>query len=126
MVALDEGKGVCTYARATGMHRAAMSRYLHEIGDKTRYGAPGLGLVAVGPHPVYPRRRQVLLTEKGRLIAREMFQNIRRAYNGGPESLESLIPLKSRLWLREENVASVRSWPANRCDKPRYAKAAER
>jgi hypothetical protein len=82
MVALEEGKGVCAYARAAGIHRAAMSRYLHEIGDKTRHGSPGLGLVAVEPHPVYPRRRQILLTDKGRSIAKEMFQQMKRANDG--------------------------------------------
>jgi hypothetical protein len=82
MVALEEGKGVCAYARAAGIHRAAMSRYLHEIGDKTRHGTPGLGLVAVEPHPIYPRRRQILLTDKGRSIAKEMFQQMRRVSEG--------------------------------------------
>jgi len=40
MVALDEGKGVCAYARAVGIHRAAMSRYLLDIGDRARNGGP--------------------------------------------------------------------------------------
>ena len=79
LVTLDEGKGVCAYARAAGMHRSSMSRYLHDISDKTRNGAPGLGLVAVAPHPASPRRRQVLLTAKGRLVAQQMFVQIRRA-----------------------------------------------
>jgi hypothetical protein len=74
MVALDEGKGVCAYARAVGVHRAAMSRYLRDIGERARNGGPGLGLVTVKPHPRYPHRRRVLLTAKGRLVASQIFR----------------------------------------------------
>ncbi len=79
VVAIDEGKGVCAYARALGIHRSAMSRYLRDIGDRARNGGPGLGLVTVEPHPAHPHRRQVVLTAKGRSIAKEIFQQIRRA-----------------------------------------------
>jgi hypothetical protein len=77
MVALDEGKGVNAYARAFGVHRAAMSRYLRDIGDRARNGGPGLGLVTVKPHPSIPRRSQVRLTAKGRSIAKEIFVQLR-------------------------------------------------
>lgn len=77
-VALDEGKGVCEYARATGFHRAAMSRYLRDIGDRARNGGPGLGLVTVQPHPIHAHRRQVMLTDKGRSLAKHMFNPMRR------------------------------------------------
>jgi hypothetical protein len=33
-VALDEGRGVNTYARAIGIHRSAMSKNLHALGDR--------------------------------------------------------------------------------------------
>jgi DNA-binding MarR family transcriptional regulator len=79
MVALDEGKGVGAYAKAHGMHRAAMSRYLHGIGDRHRNGGPGLGLVSVEAHPSDPRRRQVFLTSKGRSLAKAIFQQMRKA-----------------------------------------------
>jgi len=79
MVALDEGKGVNAYARAIGMHRAAMSRYLRDIGDRARNGGPGLGLVKVESRPDYPRRSQFHLTAKGRSIAKDIFQQMRRA-----------------------------------------------
>ena len=49
MIALDEGHGVNAYARAMGIHRAAMSRYLRDIGARARNGGPGLGLVTVRP-----------------------------------------------------------------------------
>ncbi len=79
MVAADEGKGVNAYARAMGIHRAAMSRYLRDIGDRARNGGPGLGLVTVESDPADPVRSQVFLTPKGRSIAKQIFQQIRRA-----------------------------------------------
>jgi len=79
MVVLDEGKGVNSYARALGMHRAAVSRYLRDIGDRARNGGPGLGLVTVADHPTDPRRTQVFLTALGRSIAKEIFHQIRKA-----------------------------------------------
>jgi hypothetical protein len=79
MVALDEGKGVNTYARAIGKHRSVASRSLHDIGGRARNGGPGLGLVSVDPHPTDPRRSQVHLTAKGRSIVREIFKQVRSA-----------------------------------------------
>jgi hypothetical protein len=43
MVALNQGEGVCAYARMMGMHRAIMSRYLRAIQKRwsrprARYG----------------------------------------------------------------------------------------
>ena len=78
MVALDEGKGVNAYARALGIHRAAASRNLHAIGDRARNGGPGLGLVTIQTHPADPLRTRVSLTPKGRLIARQVFRQLRR------------------------------------------------
>ena len=84
-VALDEGRGVNTYARAVGTHRSAMSRNLHALGDRARNGGPGLGLVTVEPHPTVPGRSQVHLTAKGRLIAREVLQQLRRSHASWPQ-----------------------------------------
>jgi hypothetical protein len=79
MVALDEGKSVNAYARAIGIHRVAMHRYVRNIGNRARNGGPGLGLVKTERHPTYSNRRQVLLTDKGRLLAAEIFQQIHRS-----------------------------------------------
>ena len=78
MVALDEGKSVGTYARAVGVHRFAMSRYLRAIGDHARNGGPGLGLVTIEVHPTDPRRRQVFLTDRGRAVIADVFEQMRR------------------------------------------------
>lgn len=71
-VALDEGKGVGEYARMAGIHRAAMSRTLRDIGARNRSMGPGHGLVTVDRHPTEALKRQVFLTEKGRTIARQI------------------------------------------------------
>ncbi len=78
MVALDEGKGVGTYARAVGIHRWRMSRYLRDIGTRARSGGPGLGLVTVEHDPKDRRWTKVVLTAKGRAVAEEVFQQMRR------------------------------------------------
>ena len=78
-VALDEGKGVNEYARAAGIHRAAMSRYLRDIGDRARNGGPGLGLVAVVQDDPGVKKTRVVLTAKGRQLAKEVFEQTRRA-----------------------------------------------
>jgi DNA-binding MarR family transcriptional regulator len=79
MIALDEGHGVNSYARAMGIHRSAMSRYLRDIGARARNGGPGLGLVTVKPHGGDQRRYEVLLTPKGRSIIKQIVRHIRRS-----------------------------------------------
>jgi hypothetical protein len=53
MVALDEGRGVNEYARAVGLHRWYMSRYLYNIGHRSRSGGPRprVGRPSSSPHP---------------------------------------------------------------------------
>jgi|SRR5580704_3047850 DNA-binding MarR family transcriptional regulator len=84
-VALDEGRGVNTYARAIGIHRSAMSKNLHALGDRARHGGPGLGLVTIDPHPTAPGRSQVHLTAKGRQVAKEVLQQLRRSQTNCPQ-----------------------------------------
>ena len=84
-VALDEGRGVNTYARAIGIHRSAMSKNLHALGDRARHGGPGLGLVTIDPHPTAPGRSQVHLTAKGRQVAKEVLQQLRRSKANWPQ-----------------------------------------
>jgi hypothetical protein len=62
-VALDEGKPVGTYAREMDVNRWAMTRIMQSIGDKSRSGGSGLGLVTIlsnqnrsFPHGKGPRR----------------------------------------------------------------------
>jgi DNA-binding MarR family transcriptional regulator len=78
MVALDEGKGVNAYARAAGIDRRIMSRYLKDIGARARNGGPGLGLINVEEHPDNPVRTRIFLTAKGRVIADKVFGQLLR------------------------------------------------
>jgi DNA-binding MarR family transcriptional regulator len=90
MVVLDEGRGVNEYARAVGIHRAAMSRNLHAIGDRARNGGPGLGLVSLRVNPSAPSRSQVFLTPKGRSIATEIFRQLRKIDYRGRTSADEM------------------------------------
>ena len=77
-VALEEGKPVGAYARDLDFTRYVMSRYMQCIGEKSRNGGPGLGLVTIKRTTGYPTRTEVFLTEKGRAVAAQVFDNLRR------------------------------------------------
>ena len=77
-VALEEGKPVGAYARELDFNRYVMSRYMQCIGEKSRNGGPGLGLVTIKRTTGYPTRTEVFLTEKGRAVAAQVFDNLRR------------------------------------------------
>jgi hypothetical protein len=81
-VALDEGKPVGTYAREMDVNRWVMTRIMQTIGDKARNGGAGLGLVTIKRTTGYPTRTEVFLTEKGRAIAAQVFQNLQRLSRG--------------------------------------------
>jgi hypothetical protein len=78
-VALEEGKPVGTYAREMNVNRWVMTRIMQTIGDKARNGAPGLGLVTIKRIVGYPTRTEVVLTDKGRKVADQVFQQLRAA-----------------------------------------------
>ena len=59
-------------------NRYVMSRYMQCIGEKSRSGGPGLGLVTIKRTTGYPTRTEVFLTEKGRAVAAQVFDNLRR------------------------------------------------
>jgi hypothetical protein len=44
-IALDEGNEAIEYADRLKLHRAAMSKYVHDLADRARGGGPGLGLI---------------------------------------------------------------------------------
>jgi DNA-binding MarR family transcriptional regulator len=69
-VALEEGKPVGAYARDLDFNRYVMSRYMQCIGE--------IGLVTIKRTTGYPTRTEVFLTEKGRAVAAQVFDNLRR------------------------------------------------
>ncbi len=77
-VALEEGKPVGRYAQELDLNRYVMTRYMQCIGDRGRNGEPGLGLVTIRRTDGYPTRTEVFLTDKGRALAAQVFQGLRR------------------------------------------------
>ena len=75
-VASNEGQGVCEYARCLGMHRAVMSRFIHELADRRRTGKPGLGLIRIDEGDGRPNRQEIFLTRKGHAVAAAMFRSL--------------------------------------------------
>jgi hypothetical protein len=76
-VASNEGHGVCEYARCVGMHRAVMSRFIHELADRSRTGNPGLGLIRIDQGDGRPNRQEIFLTKKGHAVVAAMFRSLR-------------------------------------------------
>jgi DNA-binding MarR family transcriptional regulator len=67
-VALQPGKGPSEIGEALGVAQAAASRLVLEIGQKSRHGGEGLGLVDSVPDPHDLRARKLFLTKKGRQL----------------------------------------------------------
>jgi DNA-binding MarR family transcriptional regulator len=76
LVALDEGLGVMEYAKQAGVAQSVMSRHLLDLGDRSRYGGPGYGLVTTRPDPLNLRRHRVTLTDKGWEVAHRIMHAI--------------------------------------------------
>jgi DNA-binding MarR family transcriptional regulator len=55
-----------------------MTRIMQSIGDKARSSGAGLGLVTIKRTTGYPTRTEVFLTDKGRAVAAQVFENLRR------------------------------------------------
>jgi DNA-binding MarR family transcriptional regulator len=77
-IALDEGNEAIEYADRLKLHRAAMSKYVHDLADRARSGGPGLGLIefkyTVGNQH---NRKPIFLTKKGRSVAAAILQSLR-------------------------------------------------
>jgi hypothetical protein len=56
------------------MHRAVMTRYIHELADHTRTGGPGLGLLRIDS---YPNRQEIYLTKKGHAVVMATLRSLR-------------------------------------------------
>ena len=76
-VALKPGLGVTDYGNAIGIVQPIMSRILLEIGQKSRNGGEGLGLLDSRRDPTDFRQHQVFLTPKGKMLLNQILNNMR-------------------------------------------------
>jgi hypothetical protein len=75
-IVLEEGQTQTAYARAAGIYRYTMSRYIHALGDCARDGGPGLGLVRLERNPEKMHNsHRIYLTAKGRARGGPVFRN---------------------------------------------------
>jgi hypothetical protein len=80
-IALDEGNEAIEYADRLKLHRAAMSKYVHDLADRARGGGPGLGLIEFkytggNAH----NRKPIFLTKKGRSVAAAILKSLRNPH----------------------------------------------
>ena len=76
-IALDEGQESIEYADRLRLHRAVLSKLVHDLADRARGGGPGLGLVefkyiAGNLH----NRKPIFLTPKGRKLVAAILRSL--------------------------------------------------
>jgi DNA-binding MarR family transcriptional regulator len=79
LVATKPGKGSSDYAKDLGVAQAVASRLMLEIGQKSRRGGEGLGLIDSISDPMDLRQRQVFLTPKGKQVIKKILRVLGRA-----------------------------------------------
>jgi len=91
-VVLNEGQPVGRYAKDLNMTRYAMFKYIRSIGDRGRHNAAGLELVTIKRG--YRVKTAVVLTDKGRAVAAQVFGRLRgtRARKKTGQQTKSLRP----------------------------------
>jgi Mn-dependent DtxR family transcriptional regulator len=78
---LDEGNEAIEYADRLKVHRAVMSKLVHDLADRSRSGGPGLGLIEFKyKDGNLHNRKPIFLTKKGRSVAAAMLQRLRAPY----------------------------------------------
>jgi hypothetical protein len=86
-VVLNEGQPVGRYAKDLNITRYAASKYIRSIGHRAGNNAAGLGLVTINRKRGYRVKTAVVLTDKGRAVAAEVFRRLRGS-DAGLRSLE--------------------------------------
>jgi hypothetical protein len=76
-VVLNEGQPVGSYAKDLNMTRYAAFKYIRSIGDRGRHNTAGLGLVTI--RRGFRVKTAVVLTDKGRTVAAQVFGRLRGA-----------------------------------------------
>ena len=74
-VVLNEGRSVGWYAKELNMTRFAMSKYIRSIGHRAENNATGLKLVTINRGSRV--KTAVVLRDKGRALAAEVFRRLR-------------------------------------------------
>jgi DNA-binding MarR family transcriptional regulator len=72
VVALEEGLDITEYAERAGITQSGMTRILSALGAGGRYGAAGFGIVQQDIDSKDLRKRQTILTDKGKALIREI------------------------------------------------------
>ena len=70
-IATNEGRALNDYARALKIHRAYMSKMVHDLCDLARNGGQGLGLIGDSRREE-GKRLEISVTDRGRAIAEAM------------------------------------------------------
>ena len=111
LVCLNEGESVAELAGKADLSQLVMSRVLLEIGNSKRYNGAGLGLVTYGANLPKNRTQPVVLSDKGRAVAREIASLIaaasgrRRAlFPGAPRSVKDR---RGNKQLRRRGTATI-------------------
>jgi DNA-binding MarR family transcriptional regulator len=76
-VVLNEGQPVGWYAKELNMTRFAMSKYIRSIGPRAENDALGLRLITIKRSQGGREKSAVVLTDKGRAVAAEVFHRLR-------------------------------------------------
>lgn len=78
LVATDEHKNVTTYAERAKTSQSLMTRHLADLGNVNRYHEEGFGLVELYEDLMDRRNKLVRLTAKGRGVAWDMHEAMKR------------------------------------------------
>jgi hypothetical protein len=76
-VVLNEGQPVGWYAKELNMTRFAAFKYIRSIGHRAENNTPGLELVTINRKRGRRVKSAVVLTDKGRAVAAEVFRRLR-------------------------------------------------
>ena len=68
LVVLHEGKSLRELCEISGQPQSTLSRHLLDLGQRNRHMEPGLGLIEGKIDPYELRKKQYLLTPKGRKL----------------------------------------------------------
>jgi DNA-binding MarR family transcriptional regulator len=87
LVVLHEGKSLKDLCQISGQAQSTLSRHLLDLGEHNRSREPGLGLVEWRIDPYELRRKQYLLTPKGRELAGRLLKILEASTRGGDEGM---------------------------------------